>query len=403
MDSKREVSSSLLQILSPVIDMDVVYRLLLIVNLNSHCCNPPRSTSGSSNISSLTPTSTTTNGVDEHDDDDTELTHLGLYSMASKVTHSCQPNLRISFKGNRLRFNALEGIANDVLLTVSYLSPLTLLSDTMIRRHHLWHQKLFFCECRRCQLPFDNMRTIKCLTCDSLRRGMIDHVTMRPWIITSRSVSSTTLLSDKQSLVIPLPVRPPSPIDDDDDTDEENDNNDGKKCTAAGSSKLVVQRSQVTLVRHDEGKEVDLPLFASSPSLPLIQFESCLKCASNDSDKATVMMINEEKALCDEWRNLHLSSSIQPTMSSTSASTSSSTSSPLHELYRRIDSCPWLSDHHWLRLHRLLSDTRNDVTMMTTSELSLYNQTITWLNDVPQLHGVALHYQHRLKQASQGP
>eukprot|EP00980_Cylindrotheca_fusiformis_P006372 scaffold1356_cov123-Cylindrotheca_fusiformis.AAC.53 len=86
-----------------------------------------------------------------------------LTLFASKFSHSCNPNLGFSTRGDCIEFILLRPIAKGELATFSYLTDL-LETPTYERRQLLLDTKSFVCMCDRCLGP-DYCRCIKCPGC----------------------------------------------------------------------------------------------------------------------------------------------------------------------------------------------------------------------------------------------
>eukprot|EP00659_Diplonema_papillatum_P019210 gene19210-29575_t len=89
----------------------------------------------------------------------------GIFRLASKLAHSCAPNVVYQYRDNKVRFTALRHIAEGSLVTFSYRGEL----DFLIRSNHhrqreLYERFLFWCGCTRCQ-RVDRTRGIKCTVC----------------------------------------------------------------------------------------------------------------------------------------------------------------------------------------------------------------------------------------------
>jgi len=139
-----------------------VFRLLMAIRLNAHefCC----------------------------DDCESGVSRAACFEIASKMAHSCAPNLSFSAKcmtsrpldvitappmngatpaasPSFIEYRAISPIRAGDLLTISYLSARQLRKSTLIRRRLLRRDYLFFCCCPRCTQP-DWARTLRCPHCN---------------------------------------------------------------------------------------------------------------------------------------------------------------------------------------------------------------------------------------------
>lgn len=74
----------------------------------------------------------------------------GLYHTASYLSHSCDPNVKASFEGNRLSLVALKDLAKGDELLISFL-PASLAGGAKNKRRNLIKEKYrFVCKCSGC-------------------------------------------------------------------------------------------------------------------------------------------------------------------------------------------------------------------------------------------------------------
>ena len=92
----------------------------------------------------------------------------GLFVIASKVAHSCAPNVATitSAEHDRLVFTAMKPIAKGDLIFSSYLAGAKLAYPTRVRQEFIRHKYYFDCRCPRCR-AVDDLRALKCGVCDT--------------------------------------------------------------------------------------------------------------------------------------------------------------------------------------------------------------------------------------------
>lgn len=85
-----------------------------------------------------------------------------LFAYASKVAHSCSPNVGYTSKTRDgcLEYKVIRPINAGDMITMSYVGEL-FSNSTIDRRKKLWGSKCFFCRCPRCMGP-DNCRLARC-------------------------------------------------------------------------------------------------------------------------------------------------------------------------------------------------------------------------------------------------
>lgn len=86
-----------------------------------------------------------------------QLATCGMFEVASKMAHSCDPNcifyISVDEDGSiTLSMVAMKDIGPEEILCCSYLNELDLLGSQSYRQQCLWRQKFFTCACRRCSL-----------------------------------------------------------------------------------------------------------------------------------------------------------------------------------------------------------------------------------------------------------
>lgn len=77
----------------------------------------------------------------------------GLYSLQSKINHSCSPNAEIRFPHSNhiLQVVALKPINKDEEICISYLDECVLERSRYSRQKYLQENYLFLCECEKCK------------------------------------------------------------------------------------------------------------------------------------------------------------------------------------------------------------------------------------------------------------
>eukprot|EP01063_Lacrimia_lanifica_P009308 TRINITY_DN16306_c0_g1_i1.p1 TRINITY_DN16306_c0_g1~~TRINITY_DN16306_c0_g1_i1.p1 ORF type:complete len:610 (+),score=200.98 TRINITY_DN16306_c0_g1_i1:78-1907(+) len=89
----------------------------------------------------------------------------GIFRKASRLAHSCAPNLIYHYNKGAVRFTAARPIVQESLLSFSYRGELDFLAKSNWRRRlELNDLMLFWCGCERCQGP-DHTRGMKCDCC----------------------------------------------------------------------------------------------------------------------------------------------------------------------------------------------------------------------------------------------
>jgi hypothetical protein len=71
----------------------------------------------------------------------------GLYHIASYLSHSCVPNVKLEFEGNKMSLVALENLSKGDELVVSFLSGAM---GTKKRRNMIKEKYRFVCKCTGC-------------------------------------------------------------------------------------------------------------------------------------------------------------------------------------------------------------------------------------------------------------
>lgn len=76
----------------------------------------------------------------------------GLYHIASYISHSCEPNCRLSFAGNKLSLVATRKLKEGDEVYVSWISrePTGSLAEKKTRRNMLKEKYRFVCRCSGC-------------------------------------------------------------------------------------------------------------------------------------------------------------------------------------------------------------------------------------------------------------
>eukprot|EP01060_Flectonema_neradi_P010026 TRINITY_DN17166_c0_g1_i1.p1 TRINITY_DN17166_c0_g1~~TRINITY_DN17166_c0_g1_i1.p1 ORF type:complete len:675 (+),score=145.91 TRINITY_DN17166_c0_g1_i1:55-2079(+) len=85
--------------------------------------------------------------------------YAGIYEVASKMAHSCAPN--VLYDGTECRFIAFKNIPKDGLVSFSYNASLYLVHSSEVRQTVLRQTHLFVCKCERCT-GIDYTRGIRC-------------------------------------------------------------------------------------------------------------------------------------------------------------------------------------------------------------------------------------------------
>eukprot|EP00755_Sulcionema_specki_P022607 Sspe_Gene.13928::Locus_4804_Transcript_1_1_Confidence_1.000_Length_1355::g.13928::m.13928/K09553/STIP1; stress-induced-phosphoprotein 1 len=88
----------------------------------------------------------------------------GIFKIASKLAHSCEPNAvyHLSPHTKRVSFTACRAVTAGEVLSFSYRGELDFLAmSTWRRQHELLDKFYFWCGCTRCQQP-DYARCFKC-------------------------------------------------------------------------------------------------------------------------------------------------------------------------------------------------------------------------------------------------
>ncbi|KAI9029304.1 hypothetical protein DFJ74DRAFT_703120 [Hyaloraphidium curvatum] len=93
--------------------------------------------------------------------------YVGLYSMGSKLAHSCVPNTLQVFEANDILHYALRSISPGDMIAINYgfAEDIRSVFPTPLRRARLSVSKFFHCECLRCTAP-DTNRMFRCPKCD---------------------------------------------------------------------------------------------------------------------------------------------------------------------------------------------------------------------------------------------
>lgn len=86
----------------------------------------------------------------------------GLFTLAAKLNHSCDPSTVINFVQNddgtvRLEYRAIRDILAGDYVSASYLNEVDLLLPTMLRKYILYTTKFFDCLCERCSRNIINI------------------------------------------------------------------------------------------------------------------------------------------------------------------------------------------------------------------------------------------------------
>lgn len=92
-----------------------------------------------------------------------------LFSLASKVAHSCLPNVSYSSKTGKLKYWAMRPITTGDQVTFAYINDLWS-SPIRERRALLQFSKDFLCQCLRCSAPDDVRALPGCRGCGKLLR-----------------------------------------------------------------------------------------------------------------------------------------------------------------------------------------------------------------------------------------
>lgn len=76
----------------------------------------------------------------------------GLYSLQSKINHSCSPNaeIRFPFSNHILQVVALRTIQEDEEICISYFDECQIRRSRYSRQKYLQDYYLFRCECEKC-------------------------------------------------------------------------------------------------------------------------------------------------------------------------------------------------------------------------------------------------------------
>ena len=76
----------------------------------------------------------------------------GLYSLQSKINHSCSPNaeIRFPYSNHILQVIALKPIKLNEEICISYLDECILERSRYSRQKYLQENYLFLCECEKC-------------------------------------------------------------------------------------------------------------------------------------------------------------------------------------------------------------------------------------------------------------
>lgn len=90
---------------------------------------------------------------------------MAVYSTASMLEHSCQPNCSKSFtcEGNIVIHTAVP-VKRGTHLSICYTDGLW---STGSRRHHLKETKYFSCRCQRCLDPTEFKTYFSAVTCEN--------------------------------------------------------------------------------------------------------------------------------------------------------------------------------------------------------------------------------------------
>lgn len=82
----------------------------------------------------------------------------GLYTIQSKINHSCQPNAEVTFdeSNSELQVVALRDINENEEITISYLDECQLSRSRHSRQKYLQENYLFHCECEKCESQIDD-------------------------------------------------------------------------------------------------------------------------------------------------------------------------------------------------------------------------------------------------------
>lgn len=90
----------------------------------------------------------------------------GLYAVAHRANHSCDPAVAYRQEAGRLVYRALRPIARGEAVTFSYLFSHELMLPTFLRRRLLEGRKYFWCACVRCTSAVAEAgRTLPCEAC----------------------------------------------------------------------------------------------------------------------------------------------------------------------------------------------------------------------------------------------
>eukprot|EP01127_Copromyxa_protea_P016430 TRINITY_DN4885_c0_g1_i1.p1 TRINITY_DN4885_c0_g1~~TRINITY_DN4885_c0_g1_i1.p1 ORF type:complete len:483 (+),score=97.88 TRINITY_DN4885_c0_g1_i1:77-1450(+) len=90
---------------------------------------------------------------------------LGLFPVASLVSHSCFPNAVYETVGTKIFFTAISQIPAGTPITVSYINPHQPRADRREQLKNLFH---FDCKCKRCHIDSrDHSRAFYCQACAS--------------------------------------------------------------------------------------------------------------------------------------------------------------------------------------------------------------------------------------------
>eukprot|EP01064_Diplonema_japonicum_P014487 TRINITY_DN2214_c0_g1_i1.p1 TRINITY_DN2214_c0_g1~~TRINITY_DN2214_c0_g1_i1.p1 ORF type:complete len:596 (+),score=159.79 TRINITY_DN2214_c0_g1_i1:58-1845(+) len=93
----------------------------------------------------------------------------GIFRLASKLAHSCSPNLIYQYKDDKVRFTSCRLVTSGAVLSFSYRGELDFLVKSAKERQSELHDAfLFWCGCERCQ-EADLTRGMRCTSCKGTR------------------------------------------------------------------------------------------------------------------------------------------------------------------------------------------------------------------------------------------
>ncbi|XP_045126721.1 LOW QUALITY PROTEIN: SET domain-containing protein SmydA-8-like [Portunus trituberculatus] len=127
---------------------------------------------------------------------------IGLYPMASLVSHSCMPNTKTLWKDGKLTVLASDPIAKGDPITGLYTD---ILWGTRARRDHLRLTRLYHCSCRRCADPTELDTNFSALVCRRCKKNVLPSNPLddvAPWLC--RGCGMEVSVKDAVSLSLSL-------------------------------------------------------------------------------------------------------------------------------------------------------------------------------------------------------